>query len=291
MTRRELLFLASATLIPACAPSPVPSAPSHRDDGLDALEASLGGRVGVFALDTTTGDTIAHRADERFAMCSTFKWTLAAAILARSDRRVLTLDQLVPYGERDVLEHAPVTRSNLAAGAMSVESLAAAAVEVSDNTAANLLLSLVGGPAGLTEFLRGLGDTVTRLDRDEPTMNENLPGDPRDTTSPRAMVGTLKAVLLGEVLSPANRERLMGWLKSCETGLDRLRAGLPSSWTVGDKTGTGNRSAVNDVAIAIPPGRGPILVASYLSDSGRPLAALSDAHRGIARLVAARFSG
>ncbi len=172
-----------------------------------------------------------------------------------------------------------------------MEALAAAAVKASDNAAANLLLPFVGGPAGVTSFLRGLGDPVTRLDRDEPSMNENLLGDPRDTTSPRAMVGTLRAVLVGSVLSDASRVRLTAWLQGCETGLERLRAGLPPDWTVGDKTGTGTRSAVNDIAIAVPPGRRAILVASYLSESDKPLAALNDAHRQIARIVAGRFAG
>jgi len=220
-------------------------------------------------------------------MCSTFKWVLAAAVLARADRTQLSLDEPIPYGSTDLLEYAPITREHVAEGYMTIAELAQAAVTVSDNTAANLLLTKVGGPAGFTAFVRSLGDGVTRLDRNEPTLNTNDPGDPRDTTSPRAMVGLMRQVLCGDTLSLAGRNRLLGWLRGCETGKERLRAGLPQEWIVGDKTGTGQRGAVNDVAIALPSGaRAPILVASYLSDGNSELTALVAAHSDIGRLVA-----
>ncbi|MDF2695100.1 MAG: Beta-lactamase, partial [Labilithrix sp.] len=228
----------------------------------------------------------AYRPDERFAMCSTFKWVLAAAVLGRVDRAQLSLDERVRYGSADLLEHAPVTLEHVADGSLTVDALAGAAVTVSDNTAANLLLAKIGGPAGFTQFVRALGDPVTRLDRDEPTLNENDPGDPRDTTSPRAMVGLMRQVLCGDVLSSAGRERLLSWLRACETGKTRLRAGLPPDWIVGDKTGTGARLAVNDVAIAVPPGRSPILVASYMSDGNAGLEALATAHADVGRAIA-----
>ncbi|MDB4995938.1 MAG: Beta-lactamase, partial [Myxococcaceae bacterium] len=253
---------------------------------LAEIEARIGGRVGVFALDTGTGRQLAHRPDERFAMCSTFKWALAAAVLARIDRGELSLEDHVPYGPTDLLEYAPITREHVGVGSMTVDALARAAVTVSDNTAANLLLAKIGGPAGLTELVRSLGDVVTRLDRDEPTLNENEPGDPRDTTSPRAMVDVMRKVLCGDALSPGSRARLLGWLRASETGKDRLRAGLPKDWSVGDKTGTGMHGAVNDVAIAVPPRRAPVLVAVYLSEGTAALAALVAAHADIGRLVA-----
>ncbi len=264
--------------------------PRHGLRTLPEIEATVGGRVGVFALDTGSGRTLTYRPDERFAMCSTFKWTLAAALLARVDRAQLSLDERVPYSKADLLEHAPATTAHLAEGAMTIDALAQAAVTVSDNTAANLLLPKVGGPAGLTQFVRQLGDTVTRLDRDEPTLNENAPGDPRDTTSPRAMVGLMRRVLCGDALSSAGRERLLGWLRACETGKNRLRAGLPPDWTVGDKTGSGGRCTVNDVVIALPPGRAPILVAAYMSDGDAGLARLCAAHAEVGRLVAAELA-
>jgi beta-lactamase class A len=270
---------------PVHAPAPGPDRPGS----LAEIEARVGGRVGVFALDTGDGRTLAHREDERFAMCSTFKWALAAAVLARVDRSETTLGERVPYGKADLLEYAPVTAQHVAEGALSIERLAQAAVTVSDNTAANLLLVKVGGPAGLTRFFRASGDQVTRLDRNEGALNENAPGDVRDTTSPRAMVALMRAVLCGDVLSRPSRDRLLGWMQGCGTGRKRLRAGFPADWTVGDKTGTGSNGACNDLAIAAPPGRAPILVAAYLGDSEAEGERLEEAHAAIARLVTARL--
>lgn len=301
-SRRRFLTASAAALAAACAPrgggdgrvAPSTAAPPSRTGGKSAqeqsplsdLESGVGGRVGVYAIATDRAIELSHRADERFAMCSTFKWALSAAVLARVDRGEISLEEAVPFGEADLLDYAPATRARAAEGKMTVGELAESIITVSDNTAANLLLGLVGGPAGLTAFMRSAGDTVTRLDRDEPTLNTNLPGDERDTTSPRAMVGLMRAVLLGSVLSVQSRERLVGWLEACQTGFERLRAGLPAGWRVGDKTGSGQRGSVNDVAILWPPGRGPVLVAAYLSDSSAPLEALSGVHAAIGRAVA-----
>lgn len=285
-TRRGIW--AAALLLGCATAAPPPQAPPDRDP-FARVEAAAGGRVGVFALDTASGRTLAHRADERFATCSTFKWALAAAVLSRVDRGELALEQRVSYAEGDLLDYAPVTREHVARGSMSVEELASATVTLSDNTAANLLLPFVGGPAGLTRFFRRLGDGVTRLDRSEPTLNENRAGDLRDTTSPRAMVGAMQAALAGSKLSQASRQRLLGWMRASPTGRERLRAGLPSEWSAGDKTGTCNRGAVNDVAIVWPPGRSPILIAAYLSDSTRPLVELNAAQAEIGRIVAAEL--
>jgi beta-lactamase class A len=285
-TRRHFLLGTSGALATACAPSRVAAVPAGAPRSIAEIEARVGGRVGVFALDTGTGRQLAYQPDERFAMCSTFKWALAAAVLARVDRAELSLPERVAYGQADLLEHAPATREHVAEGSMTVDALMRAAVTVSDNTAANLLLAKIGGPAGFTRFVRSLGDPVTRLDRHEVTLNTNdPPGDPRDTTSPRAMVGLMRRVLCGDVLSPAGRERLLGWLRACETGRNRLRAGLPQGWIVGDKTGSGGHCAVNDVAIAWPPGRAPILVAAYMSDGEAGLEALGAAHADVGRLV------
>jgi len=253
------------------------------------IEASVGGRVGFFAVDTGTGRQLDHRADELFAMCSTFKWVLAAAVLAGVDRAQVSLDERVAYGASDLLEYAPVAREHVGEGSLTVEALARAVVTVSDNTAGNLLLAKVGGPVGLTQFVRSMGDPVTRLDRTEPTLNSNEPGDPRDTTSPRAMVGLMRRILCDVTLSNASRARLLSWLRDCETGKQRLRAGLPTNWIVGDKTGTGARGATNDVAIAWPPGGAPILVAAYMSDGAAAPAALQAAHAELGRLVAREF--
>lgn len=296
LNRRSLVCGAASLLLPACSPrtSPAPARapdPETSTQALQRIEALIGGRLGLFALDTATGQTLEHRPDERFAMCSTFKWVLVAAVLTRVERGELTLAQQVAYAESDLLEYAPVTRANVGAGQLGVEALAEAAITVSDNTAANLLLSLVGGPSGLTEFIRAQGDSVTRLDRDEPMLNTNLPGDSRDTTSPRAMLTLMQTLLLGPSLSGSSRGRILGWLRECKTGHERLRAGLPRTWNPGDKTGTGNNGAVSDIAIATPPGRAPILIASYISESRRVLARLNAAHAEIGRVVATRLRG
>jgi beta-lactamase class A len=251
-----------------------------------AIEARVGGRVGLYAMASDSGEVIAHRADERFALCSTFKWVLAGAVLARVDQGRLGLDQEIAYGPADVIDYSPVTSKHVQQGHLPVAELARATVVTSDNTAANLLLDRVGGPSGLTDFLRAHGDEVTRLDRNEPALNSNLPGDPRDTTSPRAMAATLRTLLTTDALSPGNRARLIDWMVACETGKKRLRAGLPPHWRAGDKTGTGERGAVNDVVVAWPPNRGPIFVAAYLSDSPSPVDSLNAAHEELGRLVA-----
>jgi beta-lactamase class A len=288
--RRQFLLGTFGTM--ACSPVRHAAPTAHRNDpprSLAAIEASVGGRVGVFAVDTGTGGQLAHRADELFALCSTFKWVLAAAILLRVDLAQLSLNERVSYRPSDLLEHAPVAREHVAEGSLTVEALARAAVIVSDNTAANLLLAKIGGPAGLTHFVRSLDDAVTRLDRTEPTLNSNEAGDRRDTTSPRAMSGLMTRLLCGDALSNASRERLLVWLRDCETGKNRLRAGFPGNVTVGDKTGTGARAATNDVAIAIPSGRAPIVVAAYMSEGKAEPWALEAAQADIGRLVAREF--
>lgn len=260
-------------------------------DALAAIERRLGGRLGVAVVDGGSGELLAgHRADERFAMCSTFKAPLAACVLRAVDRGDLALDARIPIHEGDLLDHAPVARARVAEGALPIEDLCAAAVEVSDNTAANLLLAQVGGPAGLTAFLRAIGDPVTRLDRDEPTLNTNVEDDPRDTTSPHAMASTMRAIVLGgEVLTTASRDRLVTWMIRSRTGLGRLRGGLPAGWLAGDKTGTGERGAANDVAVAWPPGRVPLVVACYVDAPAASSGARNASHVEVARLVADRI--
>jgi len=218
-------------------------------------------------------------------MCSTFKAPLAAAVLAQVDAGVLSFNRSIAIEPEDVLPNSPVTSARLKEGAIPVRDLCAAIVEVSDN-AANLLLSLIGGPTGLTQFLRSLGDDVTRLDRTELELNSNLSGDPRDTTTPRAMVETMHKLLIGRALSESSRTQLLEWVTNCTTGLKRIRAGLPSEWKTGDKTGTGANGAVNDIAITWPPARDPILAAVYMSESKLSTSVLEEAHADIGRLIA-----
>jgi beta-lactamase class A len=251
-----------------------------------SLERGVGGRIGLAVLDTGTGRRLAYRADERFAMCSTFKLMLAASILSRSDAGTLHLEQPVHYTRAQLLPNSPVTTAHVADGALPLGMLTQAAIEVSDNTAANCLLGVIGGPHDYTQYLRGLGDALTHLDRTEVALNSNLPGDPRDTTTPAAMLADMHKVLLGSALSQASRALLLSWMKNSDRGSSRLRAHLPAGWQAGDKTGTGERGAVNDLAIFWPPGRPAILIACYLSQSARAVDDLSAVHARIGALVA-----
>jgi len=248
----------------------------------------LGGRIGVSALNTATGVRIRRRGDERFAMCLTFKATLVGAVLARCDHGDLSLSQQLKFGERDLLSNSPETGAHLNEGALSAEMLYAAAVKVSDNTAANLLLSLIGGPAQLTAFFRSLGDNVSRLDRVELDLNSNLPNDPRDTTAPDAMSGNLKSLLVeGEVLSTASRDRLTNWMLNEQNGRNRIRLGLPSDWRVANKPGTSadRAGATNDIAVAWPPGRAPIVISVYIDAREATLERRTMAIAEVARVV------
>jgi beta-lactamase class A len=230
------------------------------------IERRHGGRLGVFAVDTGSGRTLSHRADERFLMCSTFKGLLAALVLARVDADKESLERLVRYTEKDLIFTSPVTKANVAQGAMSVGALCQAIVEVSDNTAAILLMRSAGGPAALTQFVRSLGDTVTRSDRYEPDSNKY--SGVLDTTSPRAITGAVSRILLGDVLSPQSRAQLENWMGACKPGVNRLRASLPTDWQAADRPGTSVEEETNDYAIVRPPGRAPLVVAAYYDAPG-----------------------
>lgn len=228
------------------------------------LEKSSGGRLGVAVLDTGSGVRFGYRASERFPMCSTFKLLLVGKVLKRADEGKERLGRVVHYTPGNLLEYAPVTRPHVHTG-MTVAALCEAAITLSDNTAANLLLKTIGGPAGVTAFARTLGDSVTRLDRNEPTLNTAIPGDPRDTSTPMWMLRDLQKLALGDALAATSRQRLVGWLMACKTGGDKLRAGLPAGWKIADKTGSGQRGTENDLAIVWPAGRAPVLIAVYLT--------------------------
>jgi beta-lactamase class A len=290
LTRRDTLL--GAVALGACAPiESADQTTASSDARFAAIEAQLGARVGVAALNTATGAVIATRPHERFAMASTFKWLLAAQILQMAERLPGFLEERVVFGAGDLLDYAPTARAHLARGWMSVEECCEAIVVVSDNTAANLLLVAASGPAGFTSFVRASGDNVTRLDRAETALNENAPGDERDTTSPDAMARSLQRLLTQDgILSPASRQELIGWMQASTTGRNRLRAGLPADWRAGDKTGTGARGAVNDVAIAWPPGRAPIVIACYMSDGDADAATRIAAHAEIGRITADTWS-
>ncbi|WP_455356673.1 class A beta-lactamase [Streptomyces sp. SYSU K217416] len=230
---------------------------------LKALEREYSARLGVYAHNTATGQTVEYRATERFPLCSAFKTLAAAAVLRDLDHNGEFLVQRVRYTEKDVTNsgYAPITSrpENLANG-MTVEQLCAAAICHSDNAAGNLLLHKLGGPTAITRFCRSVGDRTTRLDRWEPELNSAEPGRVTDTTSPLAIGQTYARLSLGSALRAPDRKRLTSWLLANTTGGAKLRAGLPSGWIVADKTAGGDYGTNHDVGITWPPGRQPIVM-------------------------------
>jgi beta-lactamase class A len=256
---------------------------------LKRIHERIGGRLGVDVLDSQSGRRFGIDETSRYAMASTFKLPLAAALLWQVDRGAFGIERTLPIDARVLLPTSPAVEAKLAAGAnaMTLRELCAAIIIQSDNAAANILLNGIGGPPALTRFFReSVGDRTTRFDRTEPDLNDNAPGDPRDTTTPQAMVDAMLRLFTTNVLSLPARALLIDWLTQSRTGLDRVRAGIPHGWQAGDKTGTGANNAVNDLAVAYPPGRRPIFVAVYTSESKLTTAELAAAHAEIGRLVA-----
>lgn len=287
-TRRETIVGFSALLATAC------ESRSAADDAdwFAQRETELGGgQVGVFAQNLTTGATLSHRADQRFALCSTFKWLLAGFVLKATfdGRRYVRPPSLIVRRE-DLVPYAPVTAPALGDADqvdMSVLDLCAAAVSLSDNVAANVLLRTIGGPEGFTAQCRAIGDDQTRLDRWEPALNENKSGDLRDTTTPRAMTQTLGTILFTDaLLNEEDRGPLRRWMRETKTGDTRLRAGFPPGWVVGDKTGTSMNGAVNDVAFARTANGEIIIVSSYINAPSADRKAADAVHAQIAAKAA-----
>lgn len=274
--------------------APLPAHARSPSDGLSAafwqsLERRSQGRLGAAVLDTRTGSLIGHRLDERFAMCSTFKWLAAAVVLHRVDAGEDQLDRLIRFGSDRLIPHSPVTARHVDDG-MTLAALCEAAVTVSDNAAANLILDSFGGPSALTAYARRLGDAATRLDRWEPALNEAIPGDPRDTTTPRAMAMLLKATTLGDALTLHSRARLIGWLRGSRTNASRLGAHVPAGWQLGSKTGSGPRGTSNDVGVYWTPAGAAIVVAVYLTGSSASEAVRDGVIADIARAATGSMS-
>ena len=291
IARRELLAGAITAAIAAAMAAPA-SAADRGDGALKRIRERVGGRLGVHALDSQSGKRWGLDENSRYAMASTFKLPLAAAILWQVDRRAFTLDHSLAIARKDFLPNSPAFEAKLGEGkdAMTIRELCAAVVTQSDNAAANVLLSGIGGPAALTAFFRTLGDETSQLDRHEPALNTNIPGDQRDTTTPRAMVDLLLHIFTQDVLTLPSRAMLIDWLIASRTGLDRVRAGLPKAWNPGDKTGTGENGAFNDLVIAYPPNRRPVFVAVYMSDSKLGPKELAAAHAEIGTLIGKVFA-
>jgi beta-lactamase class A len=286
LSRRE--FVALAALAPSTS---LPAARATKRFGalparFSQLETINGGRLGVAVLDTGTGERAGNRENERFPMCSSFKFLLACAVLQKADRHEESLDRLVPIPPKPLLSHSPFTEP-FAGKTMTVAALCEAILIQSDNTAANALLESSGGPAGITKFSRSIGDGITRLDRTELALNESRAGDPRDTTSPRAMVGNLQALVLGNVLSQESRAQLTLWMEKSQTGLDRLRQKLAPGWRAADKTGSNGEHTCGDVAVFWPPGKPPVIIAAYITQCPGPEAKRAAMLAEVGRLVAA----
>ncbi|GAA4211874.1 class A beta-lactamase [Sphingomonas endophytica] len=271
--RRHLLVGGAVALIGA-APGQEPVT-----EALRTLERRSGGRLGVGIVDTARGTSAGWRQHERFTQASSFKLSLAAMILAEAERGRLALTDVLRWPRDDLLPHSPVTAAAIA-GSLPIRDLARAAVVTSDNTAANVLLRRIGGPARLTAFWRSTGDRISRLDRYEPALNVTPPGTSLDTTTPAAMAATVGRLLRGKVLQPASRTVLGDWMIAADTGRQRLRAGFPNDWRAGDKTGTGGAAGhpiFVDLAFGAPPGRAPLIVTAYFESPAAMASAEAEA--------------
>lgn len=289
--RRSLLAAAvSVPLVGACAPLRGDSnGVTAAERQLRELESTFDGRLGFVALDTATGTRIAYRADERFPFCSTFKTMLSAAILARSAGDAELLQRRVRYTKRDLVNYSPITEKHVGKG-MTIAELCAATLQYSDSTAANLLIALLGGPQAVTAYARSIGDTTFRLDRRETELNTAIPGDERDTTTPAAMAASVRRLLVGDALGAAQRAQLDAWMLGNKTGDARIRAGVPADWRVADKTGTGDYGTGNDIGVAYPPNRAPIVFVVYTTMREKNAQARSDVIASAARIAARAFA-
>lgn len=247
------------------------------------VEAELGGRVGVVLKQYGEAPAAAYRADERFPMASTFKALACGAALSKVDAGEQDLEAVIKYGADDLVTYSPITEKHVGVG-MTLGDLCHATITLSDNTAGNLVLDSVGGPSGFTAFMREIGDNVTRLDRWEPELNEALPGDPRDTTTPRAVVTSLERLLLSNVLLPTSRRQLEDWMIADQVADNLIRASLPKGWIIGDKTGSGERGSRSIIAIIRPPHGKPWIAGIYLTGSS---ADIDERNKAVATVGAA----
>lgn len=283
MARRLLLTAglgAGGSILAASPAGAAPPSSSSRTGTVPDLEDRFGTRIGLYVRNLRTGGTLTHRADDREAMCSTFKTLAAATVL----RRGPDLDRVVRYSAGDLVDHSPITGERRA---MTVGELCDATIRYSDNTAANLLLERIGGPRGLTRELRRLGDRVTRLDRWETDLNTAVPGDPRDTSTPSALAATYRRLVLGDGLTGRDRWALRGWLEANTTSVETFRSGLPEGWWSADKTGSGSYGVTNIAGLVSAPDGTQIVFAALTRRSttdpdatGHP-----DLMRAIGRLV------
>lgn len=244
-------------------------------------ENALQARVGVAVFDASTGRTWGYRSDERFPLNSTHKAFSCAALLAKVDDGSLSLDQSVKITKEMLVTYSPITEKSLAPETMTFSKICQAAVSYSDNTAANVVFDAIGGAAGFKAFMRSVGDERTQLDRTEPALNEGTPGDERDTTTPSAIVNSLRQTLLGDRLSTASRAELTQWMLDDQVASALLRSSLPADWKIADKTGAGGYGSRSIVAVIWPPMRQPLVVGIYITQTK---ASMQDSNQSIARL-------
>ncbi|AXK63136.1 PEN family class A beta-lactamase, Bcc-type [Burkholderia sp. IDO3] len=293
-SQRRTLLLAAATAplvltVAACAsPPPAAAQDVSSTTTFAALERAAGGRLGVCAIDTASGRRAQHRADARFPFCSTFKTMLSAAVLAQSVERPGLLQQRVMIGQGDLVNYSPVSSKHVGTG-MTVAALCEAAIQYSDNSAANLLMKMIGGPSAVTAYARSIGDDTFRLDRWETELNTALPGDLRDTTTPAAMAASLRVLTLGDALPAAQRAQLVAWLRGNKVGDKRIRAGVPAGWQVADKTGTGDYGTTNDAGVMWPPSGAPVVLVVYYTQARADAKAKDDVIAAAARIAVATF--
>lgn len=257
--------------------------------GIQQLEKNAGGRLGVAVTDTADGAVFTYRGDARFPLCSTSKVFAVAAILKKSESADGLMSEKIAIHKADLVNYNPITEKHVGA-TMTVAELSAAALQYSDNTAMNALLTRLGGPQQVNAFARSIGDSTFRLDRKEPELNTAIPGDKRDTTSPDAMMQSLKKLVLGKALAPAQRQQLTDWMKGNTTGANSIRAGLPASWTVADKTGSGDYGTTNDIAVIWPPHHAPLVLVTYYTQPDKHAAARKDVLAGAAKIVASGYN-
>ncbi|WP_417279915.1 class A beta-lactamase [Celeribacter sp.] len=282
MRRRD--FMLGAAILPFGAG--MARAQDATDTYMQAQERALTARIGVCVQNLATGQMYQHRGEERFAMCSTFKASLAALCLREADRGALDLDEKLAFRESELLPTSPVTKRHAEAGKLDIRSLCQAAVEYSDNTAANLLLARVGGPAAVTQFFRDMGDPVSRLDRIEMALNSNISGDERDTTTPLAMAQNVRRMTMpSRVLSETSRELLVDWMRNEQNAKNRIRSAVPSDWVVANKPGTTPNGAANDIAALWSPEGTPFVMSVYIGTEKGQARAAVEAMRGIAEVA------
>jgi beta-lactamase class A len=295
LTRRQITAALAASAFGAGFSLPKPAAafaPSLQND-LATIEAQSGGRLGVAVLDTASLARVDHRGNERFPLCSTFKVLAVSAVLKRVEAGREHLDRQFVIKHSDLIAYSPVLKDRIG-DTVTLGDLCAAAMTESDNTAADLVLKSLGGPAAVTAYARTIGDTITHLDNSEPLLNHAKPAGlaKSDTTSPTAMVNDLQALVLGDALAPSSRDQLKGWLLGCKTGDKRLRAGLPDGWQCGDKTGSDeSHGSTNDIGVLWPPQRPPVIVAVYLTQTKAKYEDREAALAGVARAVVAALPG